>query len=58
MRGTLAARDGIRAPSADLLHRVTTAVAAHLRAIAMHGAAQQAGCAACGACSVLRTAGG
>jgi radical SAM protein (TIGR04043 family) len=58
MGGTLAARDGVRAPGADLLRYVTEGVAAKLRAAGMSGADQQAGCAACGACSVLRTAGG
>jgi radical SAM protein (TIGR04043 family) len=58
MRGTLAARDGVGAPDAALLRHVTEGVAAKLRAAGMNGAAQQAGCAACGACSVLRTAGG
>ncbi|MGP4042960.1 MSMEG_0568 family radical SAM protein [Streptomyces sp. 2A115] len=58
MKGTLAARDGIRAPSAELLRYVTEGVAAKLRAAGMSGADQKAGCAACGACSVLRTAGG
>lgn len=58
MRGTLAARDGVPAPSADLLRHVTEGVAAKLRAAGMNGADQQAGCAACGACSVLRMAGG
>ncbi|MFL5995552.1 MAG: MSMEG_0568 family radical SAM protein [Streptomyces sp.] len=58
MGGTLAARDGIRAPGAELLRYVTEGVAAKLRAAGMSGADQQAGCAACGACSVLRTAGG
>ncbi|MET8979269.1 MSMEG_0568 family radical SAM protein [Streptomyces sp. NPDC004539] len=58
MRGTLAARDGIEAPSADLLRYVTEGVAARLREAGMRGADQRAGCAACGACSVLSTAGG
>ncbi|MEW2546889.1 MSMEG_0568 family radical SAM protein [Streptomyces sp. NPDC047002] len=58
MRGTLAARDGAAAPAADLLARVTAAVAAKLRAAGMRGADQGAGCAACGACGVLSTAGG
>jgi radical SAM protein (TIGR04043 family) len=58
MRGTLAARDGVPAPSAELLHRVTVGVAAKLRAAGMTGADQKAGCAACGACGVLSTAGG
>ncbi|MDV9175548.1 MSMEG_0568 family radical SAM protein [Streptomyces sp. W16] len=58
MRGTLAARDGIEPPGAELLRYVTEGVAARLRAAGMSGADQKAGCAACGACSVLRTAGG
>ncbi|MEU6543227.1 MSMEG_0568 family radical SAM protein [Streptomyces sp. NPDC046859] len=58
MRGTLAARDGAGAPSAELLRYVTEGVAAQLRAAGMSGADQKAGCAACGACSVLGTAGG
>jgi radical SAM protein (TIGR04043 family) len=58
MAGTLAARDGIAAPGAELLRRVTEGVAAKLRAAGMRGADQRAGCAACGACSVLATAGG
>ena len=58
MRGTLAARDGVPAPSAELLSRVTGGVAAKLRAAGMAGADQKAGCAACGACSVLQSAGG
>lgn len=58
MRGTLAARDGVGAPSAETLRYVTEGVAAKLRAAGMRGVDQQAGCAACGACSVLSTAGG
>lgn len=58
MGGTLAARDGIAAPGAELLRYVTEGVAAKLRAAGMNGADQKAGCAACGACSVLKTAGG
>jgi radical SAM protein (TIGR04043 family) len=58
MSGTLAARDGMPAPSAGHLRYVTEGVAAKLRAAGMKGADQQAGCAACGACGVLRTAGG
>jgi radical SAM protein (TIGR04043 family) len=58
MSGTLAARDGVPAPSAGLLRYVTEGVAAKLRAAGMNGADQKAGCPACGACSVLRTAGG
>jgi radical SAM protein (TIGR04043 family) len=58
MRGTLAAREGIGAQSPELLRYVTERVAARLRAAGMYGTDQKAGCAACGACSVLRTAGG
>ncbi|WP_282703652.1 MSMEG_0568 family radical SAM protein [Streptomyces sp. CC219B] len=58
MGGTLAARDGVGAPRAELLTYVTEGVAAKLRAAGMSGADQKAGCAACGACSVLRAAGG
>ncbi|MFD5594874.1 MSMEG_0568 family radical SAM protein [Streptomyces griseorubiginosus] len=58
MSGTLAARDGVRAPRAELLTYVTEGVAAKLRAAGMSGADQKAGCAACGACSVLQAAGG
>lgn len=58
MSGTLAARDGIRSPAAELLTYVTEGVAAKLRAAGMSGADQKAGCAACGACSVLQAAGG
>ncbi|MGW5332605.1 MSMEG_0568 family radical SAM protein [Streptomyces bauhiniae] len=58
MGGTLAARDGVPAPSAELLRYVTEGVAARLRAAGMRGADQKAGCAACGACSVLPAAGG
>ncbi|WP_043259402.1 MSMEG_0568 family radical SAM protein [Streptomyces hokutonensis] len=58
MQGTLAARDGTAAPSAELLGYVTEGVAAKLMAAGMRGADQKAGCAACGACSVLPTAGG
>jgi radical SAM protein (TIGR04043 family) len=58
MRGTLAARDGRSAPDPGLLAYVSMQVAARLRAAGMSGADQQAGCAACGACSVLPAAGG
>ena len=58
MRGTLAAREGVPGPDAALLHHVTAGVARLLRAAGMRGVDQQAGCAACGACSVLSSAGG
>jgi radical SAM protein (TIGR04043 family) len=56
--GTLAAPDGARGPSSEVVADVTTRVAGLLRAAAMSGADQKAGCAACGACSVLSAAGG
>ena len=58
MVGTLARRDGIGAPAPELVREVTERVAALLRAAGMSGVDQQAGCAACGACGVLRAAGG
>lgn len=58
LAGTLAVDvDGAVAPSAAVLEDVTRRVAAHLRAAGMRGADQAAGCAACGACSVLQDAG-
>jgi radical SAM protein (TIGR04043 family) len=56
--GTLAAVDGATAPPSDVLADVTGRVAALLAAAGMRGADQQAGCAACGACSALSVAGG
>jgi radical SAM protein (TIGR04043 family) len=58
MLGTLARRDGATPPSAALVRDVTERIAALLRAAGMFGADQQAGCAACGACGVLKAAGG
>ena len=57
MRGTLAHRDGAQAPSPTVVRDVTERVAARLRAAGMIGADQGAGCAACGACSLLTAAG-
>ncbi len=57
MPGTLARRDGIGAPDPALVRYVTERVAALLRAAGMFGADQRAGCAACGACSLLQAAG-
>lgn len=56
--GTPAAAEGATAPPPDLLADVTGRVAALLAAAGMRGADQQAGCAACGACSALSVAGG
>ncbi|WP_054811205.1 MSMEG_0568 family radical SAM protein [Nocardia arizonensis] len=59
LAGTLAVDvDRAEAPPADLLADVSRRVARELRRAGMLGADQKAGCAACGACSVLRTAGG
>jgi radical SAM protein (TIGR04043 family) len=57
LAGTLASGDGAVAPSAELVADVTGRVAALLRAAGMHGSDQRAGCAACGACSALNSAG-
>jgi radical SAM protein (TIGR04043 family) len=57
--GTLAVDvDGAQPPRADVLEDVTRRVAEELRTAGMFGADQKAGCAACGACSVLQNAGG
>jgi radical SAM protein (TIGR04043 family) len=58
LMGSLAFADGVPAPSAERLASVTRRVAAALRAAGMRGADQGAGCAACGACSALGSAGG
>jgi radical SAM protein (TIGR04043 family) len=58
MVGTLARRDGVAPPPAALVRDVTARVAALLRSAGMTGADQRAGCAACGACSLLQPAGG
>lgn len=50
--------DGVPAPAPDRLLDVTRRVARSLKAAGMSGADQKAGCAACGACSVLGAAGG
>jgi radical SAM protein (TIGR04043 family) len=57
MTGTLARRDGIAGPAPSLVRDVSERVAVLLRAAGMLGADQRAGCAACGACGVLRAAG-
>jgi len=58
MLGTLARQDGWPAPDRALVRDVTVRVAALLRAAGMTGDDQRAGCAACGACGLLRSAGG
>ncbi|MFY1632157.1 MSMEG_0568 family radical SAM protein [Solwaraspora sp. WMMB335] len=57
MAGTLARRDGVPGPAPALVRDVTVRVAALLNAAGMLGVDQKAGCAACGACGVLRAAG-
>jgi radical SAM protein (TIGR04043 family) len=58
LAGTLATDvDRVPAPQRAVLEGITTRVARSLRAAGMHGSDQKAGCAACGACSVLKTAG-
>lgn len=57
MAGTLARRDGIGAPPAELVSDVTARVATLLHEAGMIGADQRAGCAACGACGALAAAG-
>jgi radical SAM protein (TIGR04043 family) len=56
--GSLAAADGIGPPDPRTLSTVTRRVGAALATAGMRGADQVAGCAACGACSALRHAGG
>lgn len=58
LAGSLAVQDGAVAPSAEVAAEVTARVADELVAADMRGAAQGAGCAACGACSALAVAGG
>jgi len=58
MAGTLARRDGATSPPPSLVADVTARVAELLRSAGMAGADQGAGCAACGGCSALASAGG
>jgi radical SAM protein (TIGR04043 family) len=58
MLGTLARRDGALAAPASVVADVTERVGKLLQQAGMTGADQEAGCAACGACSALRAAGG
>lgn len=58
LKGTLATDvDKVPAPHRGVLNSVTSRVAAMLQAAGMRGEDQRAGCVACGACSVLKTAG-
>ena len=56
--GALSHADGVPAPSHELVADITDRVARELRRAGMRGAAQEAGCAACGACSSLHAIGG
>jgi radical SAM protein (TIGR04043 family) len=58
MLGTLARRDGAAPAPASVVADVTERVGKLLRQAGMTGEEQRAGCAACGACSALRAAGG
>ncbi|QHC60667.1 MSMEG_0568 family radical SAM protein [Rathayibacter sp. VKM Ac-2760] len=58
LRGTLATEvDHVLPPAGSLLEKVSEQVAALLIAAGMLSSGQKAGCAACGACGVLKTAG-
>lgn len=58
LRGTLATDvDHVHSPDRTILETVSRQVAALLVAAGMLGSEQKAGCAACGACGVLKTAG-
>ena len=58
MLGTLARRDGAVPAPASVVAAVTEQVGKLLQQAGMTGADQEAGCAACGACSALKAAGG
>lgn len=59
LKGTLASDvDKVPAPNRVLLDQVSRRVAALLQRAGMRGEDQKAGCAACGACGVLKSAGG
>ncbi len=58
-RGTLAVDvDHESAPDPKVVEKVSREVARHLRLLDMTGSGQRAGCAACGACSILQSVGG
>jgi radical SAM protein (TIGR04043 family) len=58
LKGTLATDvDKVGSPDRDTVQKITHEVAKALTAANMLGADQAAGCAACGACSMLQTAG-
>jgi len=58
LKGTLATEvDRVGSPDGEVVHTITREVARALAAANMHGSEQSAGCAACGACSMLQSAG-
>ena len=58
LKGTLATEvDKVGSPSTNVVQKITAEVAKALSAANMHGSDQAAGCAACGACSMLQAAG-
>jgi radical SAM protein (TIGR04043 family) len=58
LKGTLATEvDRVGSPDSEVVHTITREVAKALAAANMHGSEQSAGCAACGACSMLQSAG-
>ncbi|HET6241464.1 MAG TPA: radical SAM protein, partial [Arthrobacter sp.] len=58
LKGTLATDvDKVGSPSTNVVQKITAEVAKALSAANMHGSDQAAGCAACGACSMLQAAG-
>jgi len=58
LKGTLATDvDKVPAPHRAVVNDITSRVADLLHAAGMRGEDQRAGCAACGACSILKTAG-
>ena len=57
LAGTLALADGATAPDAETLDDITRRVAHELALAGMSSSGQRAGCAACGACSALKSVG-
>ena len=57
LAGTLASADGATAPDAQTLDDITRRVANELAVAGMSSSGQRAGCAACGACSALKSVG-
>ena len=57
LAGTLATLDGAVGPAPEVVEDVTRRVAKALTSAGMLGSDQRAGCAACGACSLLKDVG-